>query len=58
VRDLRSVRIIRKTKREPAIREADNTDPRLAPYFEKYNVTTAIQVAEFEGSLEKEEWPD
>ena len=57
MRDLRSVRIIRKT-REPAIREADNTDPRLAPYFEKYNVTTADQVAEFEGSLEKAEWPD
>jgi hypothetical protein len=57
VRDLRSVRIIRKT-REPAIREADNTDPRLAPYFKKYNVTTADQVTEFESSLEKDEWPD
>jgi hypothetical protein len=57
VRDLRSVRIIRK-KREPVIREADNTDPRLAPYFKKYNVTTGDQVTEFERSLDKDEWPE
>jgi hypothetical protein len=55
VRDLRSVRIIRKTKREPTIVEVDH---RYAPYFKKYNVNTADQVAEFEGSLEKDEWPD